>query len=38
MLPALYLCSKCGYAGRLVLEIDTEDLAPGGDKGGRSAE
>jgi predicted RNA-binding Zn-ribbon protein involved in translation (DUF1610 family) len=27
MLPPLYLCSKCGYAGRLVLEIDSQDLA-----------
>ena len=22
MLPALYLCNECGYAGRVVLEID----------------
>jgi len=38
MLPPLYLCGKCGYAGRLVLEIDSEDLARGGDRGDRSAE
>jgi len=29
MLPPMYLCNKCGYAGRLVLEID----APDGDRG-----
>jgi len=26
MLPPLYLCRECGYAGRLVLEIDREAL------------
>ena len=29
MLPPLYLCNKCGYAGRLVLEIDVQDCARG---------
>jgi len=24
LLPALYLCTDCGYAGRLVLEVDTQ--------------
>ena len=27
MLPPLYLCRECGYAGRLVLEIDKQGLA-----------
>ncbi len=27
MLPPLYLCSECGYSGRLVLEIDKKSLA-----------
>jgi len=29
MLPPLYLCSECGYAGRLVLEVDGDTLAGG---------
>ena len=28
MLPPLYLCKECGYAGRLVLEVDKRDLGP----------
>lgn len=27
MLPPLYLCSECGYAGRLVLEVDRREIA-----------
>lgn len=27
MLPPLYLCNECGYAGRLVVEIDRESLS-----------
>ncbi len=26
MVPSLYLCRDCGYAGRIALEVDTEDL------------
>jgi predicted RNA-binding Zn-ribbon protein involved in translation (DUF1610 family) len=26
ILPPLYLCNECGYAGRLVLEIDGQTL------------
>ena len=26
MLPPLYLCSDCGYAGRLVLEVEKDAL------------
>jgi predicted RNA-binding Zn-ribbon protein involved in translation (DUF1610 family) len=25
LLPTLYLCTNCGYTGRLVLEVDAED-------------
>lgn len=28
MLPPLYLCKECGYAGRLVLEVDRQELGP----------
>ena len=28
MLPPLYLCKECGYAGRLVLEVDRNELGP----------
>ena len=33
LLPALYLCTDCGYTGRLVLEVDTQDHGrhPSGD-------
>jgi transcription elongation factor Elf1 len=30
LLPPLYLCGECGYAGRLVLEVERKDLAPDG--------
>ena len=31
MFPALYFCNECGYTGRLVLEVDEQDLAPNGE-------
>jgi predicted RNA-binding Zn-ribbon protein involved in translation (DUF1610 family) len=27
LLPPLYLCKDCGYAGRLVLEVEEQDSA-----------
>jgi predicted RNA-binding Zn-ribbon protein involved in translation (DUF1610 family) len=39
LLPPLYLCNDCGYAGRLVLEVEAQDPtrdAPS-DEGNRAA-
>lgn len=36
MLPPLYLCSDCGYAGRLVLEVDAPDLTHEASSDGRN--
>jgi len=33
MLPPLYLCKECGYAGRLVLEVGKDDLGPAKKRG-----
>ncbi len=36
LLPPLYLCNDCGYAGRLVLEVETKDPARGAPNDGEN--
>jgi predicted RNA-binding Zn-ribbon protein involved in translation (DUF1610 family) len=36
MLPPLYLCPNCGYAGRVVLEVRAEDMPRKGAPGGKN--
>jgi len=36
MLPPLYLCSSCGYAGRVVLEVRAEDMVRKGSVDGKN--
>ena len=37
LLPALYLCTDCGYTGRLVLEVEGQDPAREVSENGKSS-